>query len=84
TSIVDYAFYNCTSLTNVTIGNSVTSIGDYVFKNCEKLEKIVYTGTLSQWRAIKGSDNISLIVTCKDTVVANEIIIENIKYRILD
>ena len=84
TSIVDYAFYNCASLTNVTIGNSVTSIGDYVFKNCEKLEKIVYTGTLSQWRAIKGSDNISLIVTCKDTVVANEIIIENIKYRILD
>lgn len=32
----------------------------------------------------KRLDNISLIVTCKDTVVANEIIIENIKYRILD
>ena len=84
TSIGGSAFRSCTSLTSVTIGNSVTSIGDYVFKNCEKLEKIVYTGTLSQWRAIKGSDNISLIVTCKDTVVANEIIIENIKYRILD
>ena len=32
-----YAFYNCSSLTSVTIGNSVTSIGDSAFYNCYKL-----------------------------------------------
>ncbi len=30
-SIGNYAFYNCTSLTSVTIPNSVTSIGEYAF-----------------------------------------------------
>ncbi len=31
TEIKDYAFYNCSSLTGVTIGNSVTSIGEDAF-----------------------------------------------------
>lgn len=37
TSIGNYAFYNCTQLTNITIPNSVTSIGDYAFYNCDNL-----------------------------------------------
>ena len=40
TSIWDYAFYNCTGLTSVTIGNSVTSIWDYAFYNCTGLTSI--------------------------------------------
>ena len=34
TIIGDYAFYDCYSLTNVTIGNGVISIGDYAFEYC--------------------------------------------------
>lgn len=34
TSIGDKAFYDCSSLTSVTIPNSVTSIGSYAFSFC--------------------------------------------------
>ena len=34
------AFYNCSMLTSVTIGNSVTSIGDYAFSYCTGLTSV--------------------------------------------
>ena len=40
TSIGDAAFSECSGLTSVTIGNSVTSIGDYAFSYCSKLEDV--------------------------------------------
>ncbi len=40
TSIGNYAFYNCSSLTSVTIPNSVTSIGESAFRNGNQLQKI--------------------------------------------
>ncbi len=40
TTIGDYAFYYCDSLTNVTIPDSVTTIGDYAFEACESLTSI--------------------------------------------
>ena len=40
TSIGNYAFYNCRSLKNITIPDSVTSIGDWAFYYCESLESI--------------------------------------------
>ncbi len=39
TSIGDYAFRNCSGLTSVTIGESVTTIGDYAF-SCSGLKSI--------------------------------------------
>ena len=45
TSIGKYAFYKCSGLTSVTIGNSVTSIGKYAFSGCSKLTSIYCQGT---------------------------------------
>ena len=40
TSIGDEAFYRCTRLTNVTIGNGVTSIGNRAFYSCDSLTSV--------------------------------------------
>ena len=40
TSIGEWAFADCTSLTSVTIPDSVTSIGDYAFCSCDSLTSI--------------------------------------------
>ncbi|MDE6719300.1 MAG: leucine-rich repeat domain-containing protein, partial [Treponemataceae bacterium] len=45
-------FRGCTSLTNVTIGDGVTSIGSYVFYNCKNLETVTYGGTKEEWNGI--------------------------------
>ena len=52
TSIGDGAFFDCDSLTNITIPDSVTSIGDWAFDYCYSLTTVYYAGTEEQWNEI--------------------------------
>ena len=47
TSIGNYAFYNCSGLTSVTIPNSVTSIGDDAFRGCSGLTSITIPNSVT-------------------------------------
>ena len=47
TSIEEWAFYNCSSLTSVTMANSVISIGNGTFYNCRSLTYISIGNSLT-------------------------------------
>ncbi len=46
-SIGGHAFFECSSLTTVTIPNSVTSIGDYAFRGCSGLTSIIIPNSVT-------------------------------------
>ena len=47
TTIGNNAFQYCTSLTSVTIGNSVTSIGDRAFQDCTSLTSVIIPNSVT-------------------------------------
>ena len=51
TSIGNYAFYNCSGLTSVTIPNSVTSIGEWAFSGCSGLTSITIPNSVTSIEA---------------------------------
>ena len=65
TIIGDYAFYNCTGLTSVTVPDSVTSIGDYAFENCTNLTSVTIPDSvtsigLSAFRGCSSLESITI------------------------
>ena len=47
TSIGTSAFYNCSNLTDVTIGNRVTCIGTLAFSGCSGLANVIIPGSVT-------------------------------------
>jgi hypothetical protein len=45
TSIGKHAFYNCSSLTSIKIGQNVTSIGGGAFDGCASLREVYFPGS---------------------------------------
>lgn len=61
TCIERKAFYKCTSLTEITIPESVTEIGDSAFEECENLVTANILGNVVGSRMFKGCDNLTMV-----------------------
>ena len=53
TTIGEWAFCGCQSLTSIIIPNSVMTIGSRAFSRCKKLDFIRFGGTIAQWKQIE-------------------------------
>ncbi len=82
--IGNYAFYNCTGFTSVTIPNCVTSIGNYAFYGCSDLETIYISNSIESIGdyAFAGCNNIFEIKAgSKKAITANENIFSSDAYN---
>ena len=65
TYICNFAFYECSGLTSVTIPNSVTSIGNAAFYCCNNLTSITIPSSVTSIgeynQEIKGKTNVEII-----------------------
>ena len=79
TSIGDYAFFFCSSLTSIEIPSSVTSIGVWAFRGCSGLTSIVVESGNSVYdsrnncNAIIETVSNTLIVGCNNTKIPSSI-----------
>ena len=58
TAIGNWAFYGCKALAAVVIPAGVTEIGESAFLECWALTSVEFGGTVAQWDAVKGKDNL--------------------------
>ncbi len=74
-----YAFSHCSSLTSVTIPNSVTSIENYAFSGCSSLTAIIVEGDNTVYDSRENCNAIietatnTLIAGCQSTTIPNSV-----------
>ena len=74
TNIGAEAFNGCSKLEEVAIPRSITAIGEKAFNGCNVLKKAVYSGTRSEWDALRQGNKIAggndplrdAIIICSD------------------
>ena len=77
--ISDFAFSGCSSLTSITIPNSVTSIGEEVLADCDSLTSIVVESgnavydSRNNCNAIIETASNTLIAGCQSTIIPNTV-----------
>ena len=71
TSIGDYAFSGCDSMTSVSIPKSVTSIGDYAFSDCDSMTNVSIPKSVTSIGscAFKGSGLKSVVIPASVTSI---------------
>ena len=81
TSVGDWSFYQCNSLTSVTITSGVTSIGDYAFCLC-LMSNIVIPSTvtsigMSAFRGCTGATSATVLALTPPTMPLNSLAFDN-------
>ena len=65
TAIGDWAFHNCSSLTEIVIPDSVTTIGDWAFSYCSSLTEIVIPDSVTTIERGAFEDCSGLTIYCE-------------------
>ena len=85
TEISSYSFFNCTSLVEITLPDTVTSIGDFAFDGCISLDKITIPTSVTSIAdtAFRNSDKV--VIYCYTDSAAHMYAEENaIEYVLID
>ena len=53
---LSFGAFQCSSITTITLPNSLQTVEDAIFYGCESLRRIYYLGTKKQWNAISMND----------------------------